>query len=218
MSGLTYNADGDFSDGRTLAWCINEEPNTAVMFFPPALTPESSFIKTLDDDVDTFTSYKHEDGKVLATIVWEDATGQHTHRLQWDEPNEEEHVSEPVDEPLDERHCNAVITNIPNEIHLPTHRCLRNTYVSIQLPSDKRTVRELIQFIYDFYQSPVTREDVEDHDRDVPLDVCEAYRKIERGAKTVKWIDLMSDLVYFEGITTDGFLRLDKMHGFTHHE
>ena len=89
-------------------------------------------------------------------------------------------------------------------LEFPVDRYGELDYVKRRYTSDKEfTPAKVLQLVYDFYQEPITREELEMmQEEDIEFAEDHELEDAEKG--NVKRIDFMGDLQFFEGFTKEG--------------
>lgn len=83
------------------------------------------------------------------------------------------------------------------ELKVPTHRFSKEYQTIIIHKND--TVREILHKIYHFYQSPIDKNAIFNFNEDC-LGYVEWAKNAILDGETPKWIEIMGDLLFFQGI------------------
>lgn len=99
--------------------------------------------------------------------------------------------------PLSAEVKNSILFESEIIINLPTHR-YAETFNKLNLKGPI-TVFNLLTSLFDFYQSSIPAGGLDNSPDDVWKNISNAKLKMQEGDQ-VKWIDIMGDLQFFEGL------------------
>lgn len=96
--------------------------------------------------------------------------------------------------------------NWPKNLIIPLEKDKYGVKTSIYI--DVNTLGEYLTIIYNFYNTPVTLNDLKNHREAIHspggyLDHVKMYRILISNGKIVYWSDLMGNRIYFDGICND---------------
>jgi hypothetical protein len=109
------------------------------------------------------------------------------------------YINEDYDNPitLSDEIKNQIVFNENIIIEVPTHRFSESFQrISVKRPCN---VENILNTIYSFYMENIPEHALDNTPDDVWNYVSKAKSKINNG-ESVKWIDIMGDLIFFEGL------------------